>query len=348
MWVPRVSARRDHGSRLLRSILVVLASLVVGCSDGGRPTEPVTPGSPAPPWVPSDPSPPPPPPTRPIATITGRIAFASTRDGAPWIYVVDSASVRRLVPGDEPAWSPDGATIAFQSQTGISLIDADGTNERTIRSGGFQPSWSPDGRQIAFVDGGIRVMQADGAGERLLVSNAFIQGGDEMYRPDWSTDGQRIAFVRYDCCWMEPVEIYVVGLDGGPPQRVINGVVRGGVTWYVSHWSPAWSPDGRSMALVFNFDVVTIGAGAGASDMKALATSAAWESKLDWSPDGRRLVFSDYDGAKAGRTGPFLGHLRLYVADVASGEVQQLLPEAAAPANPGYWDNHAVWSHAVP
>ena len=50
------------------------------------------------------------------------------------------------------------------------------------------------------------------------------------HRPDWSLDGKTIAFVRYDCCWMWPVEVYVVGLDGKPPRAWVNGVVQSGVT----------------------------------------------------------------------------------------------------------------------
>jgi len=218
-------------------------------------------------------------------------------------------------------------------------MSADGTNDHLIRRGGSQPSWSPDGTQIAFSDGGIRVMQSDGSFDHLLVDNDFIQRGDDMQRPDWSMDGQRIAFVRYDCCWEEPVAIYVVALDGTPPRAVT--VAQNGI---FSHWSPAWSPDGRSMAFIDNFELATIGADG--RDVKFLGIRAAWESDLDWSPDGRRLVFSDYNGQQ-NWVPPFTGHPRLYVAVLATGEVQQLIPEAPGAANPDYLDNHAVWSLAA-
>lgn len=188
------SAHGRRGERRYRRAqwrVGALAFVVVGCSEPVGSTESVSsPPPPAqPPSVPTDPGPPPP--SRPLAPITGRVAFVSTRDGSPWIYVADTAGVRRLAPGDEPAWSPDGTTIAYQSPTGISLMTADGTNNRVIRRNGSQPSWSPDGTQIAFADGGIRVMQSDGSFDRLLVDNDFIQRGDEMERPAWSMDGKR-------------------------------------------------------------------------------------------------------------------------------------------------------------
>ena len=341
------SAHDQRGRRRwtrARVYAVALPFLMAGCSDAAGPTastsQPPRPG--VPPGVPNDP--PTTPPSRPVAAITGRVAFVSTRDGSAWIYLADSTGVRRLTPGDEPAWSPDGGTIAYQSHDGISLMNADGSNNRVIRRGGAQPAWSPDGTQLVFSDGGIRVMRADGSFERLLVGNDFIQRGDEMQRPAWSRDGQRIAFVRYDCCWMEPVAIYVVALDGTAPRTVMNGVVQNGGTSYFSYWSPAWSPDGRSLAFIHDFELVT--AGADGRDPIFLGIRAAWESDLDWSPDGRRIVFSDYNGLQ-NRSPPFTGHLRLYVAVVATGDVQQLIPEASGPADPNYLDNHAVWSAAL-
>ena len=78
----------------------------------------------------------------------------------------------------DPAWSPDGSTIAFtrgvRAMSQISLIGLDGANERTIASGST-PTWAPDGSWIAFAhfDQATSRFQAfvirpDGTDERLV------------------------------------------------------------------------------------------------------------------------------------------------------------------------------------
>lgn len=107
-------------------------------------------------------------------------------DGTPTggsLQVVDLASgaVRALtttpqvpIPGD-PAWSPDGSTIAFASYPistmgsipnlpggALYTVRADGTNLRRLLDGGAAPTYLPDGR-ILFQNNTFWVMNADGS-----------------------------------------------------------------------------------------------------------------------------------------------------------------------------------------
>src|SRR5687767_12531290 len=56
-----------------------------------------------------------------------------------------------------PAWSPDGRTLAFESRVGgdadIWLLDLDGGTSRpltTMPGDETHPAWSPDGTRIVF------------------------------------------------------------------------------------------------------------------------------------------------------------------------------------------------------
>lgn len=73
-----------------------------------------------------------PPPPQTVA-IQGRLAFVSTRDGSPYIYIGDSSGIRRLTKGLKPSWSPDGGRIAFHRvNVGVFVINVDGSDERLL------------------------------------------------------------------------------------------------------------------------------------------------------------------------------------------------------------------------
>jgi Tol biopolymer transport system component len=88
----------------------------------------------------------------------GQIAFVTTRDGSPEIYITDSdgANQRRLTfdlrKKEEPAWSPDGGLISYSAEdshgnVGIYVIDTDGGNQRQLtNSYDRNVVWSPDER----------------------------------------------------------------------------------------------------------------------------------------------------------------------------------------------------------
>src|SRR2546426_899413 len=180
------------------------------------------------------------------AQVLGVIAFERwSNPGAMEIYVMnagESGATRLTNDWNDffnglPAWSPDGAKIAFVSDRDgyndnyeIYVMNADGSSvTRLTNSPGYDlvPAWSPDGTRIAFASGRdgnheIYVMNADGSGVTRLTRS---RGSDTS--PAWSPDGTKIAFVTAN------YEIYVMNPDGSGQTSITNG----GFDAY-----PAWRP----------------------------------------------------------------------------------------------------------
>lgn len=94
------------------------------------------------------------------------IAFVRIGDGSEpgatpaasqiWIVQADGTAptpVTTLEQGSwRPAWSPDGASIAFDDDDEIHVVGLDGEDPRRVANG-FDPAWSPDGAALVFARG---------------------------------------------------------------------------------------------------------------------------------------------------------------------------------------------------
>lgn len=167
------------------------------------------------------------------------IAFTSERDGSDRdvnreIYTIrpDSSGAERVTNNSasdsQPAWSPSGDRIAFESDRDgndeIYTIRPDGTGLERVTNNGdsdSEPAWSPDGDRIAFIsnrDGDFEVytIRPDGTGLEQVTNNSDIET-----HPAWSADGDRIAFTSERDGGSE---IYTIRPDGtGLKQVTENG-----------------------------------------------------------------------------------------------------------------------------
>lgn len=192
--------------------------------------------------------------------------------------------------GGEPAWSPNGARIAFTcgvetDNRAICVVNADGTGFVRLTSGS-SPTWSPDGSKIAFVsirDGPpwllrLYTMNADGTGVVPL-------SGSTAGQPAWSPDGSRIAF---DCVIeADNLDICTVNADGTGLVRLTSDPARDG--------SAAWSPDGARIAFATSryggdAEIAVMQVDGGAVRQLTSAPVRAWAPA--WSPDGGKLAFT--------------------------------------------------------
>jgi dipeptidyl aminopeptidase/acylaminoacyl peptidase len=82
------------------------------------------------------------------------LVFVSDRDGSPEVYRIDAdgknaVRLSSLTFASHPMYSPDGTQIAWASNAGITLMDADGGNVRPLIAGEY-PTWSPDGERLTY------------------------------------------------------------------------------------------------------------------------------------------------------------------------------------------------------
>ena len=230
----------------------------------------------------------------------GRIAFSSYRGGQVDIFTMrpHGGGVRNVTndrhPDFDPAWSPDGMTIAFVSLhvdsshvSQLYTMDPQGgqrTRLTDLKAGNaLEPSWSPDGERIAFyasfggaIDDEIYIVATDGSDLVRITNNTRSDSN-----PAWSPDGTRLAFVRDGI-------ISTMDPDGTDVRRVTPEGMLG--------FEPAWSPDGRRLAFIGrsvsgdrSYDLFKIRADG--TRLVRLDDTDRTESSPSWSPDGRRIVY---------------------------------------------------------
>ena len=224
--------------------------------------------------------------------------FTMNPDGSEQTNLTDSPTSDR-----NPAFSPDGDRIAFNSTSGdcgdgifcerdIHVMNQDGTGETNLTQTPdiieSDPAWSPNGSRIAFVVGteqqenaSIWVMNADGSDRTQLTDGT---PATSSVAPAWSPNGDEIAFQRLGRIW-------VMNADGSGQTQITDGPFD---------FAPNWSPDGTKIVFDGKHELSDGSGGqeimvvnADGSGRRALTTGgmANGVGHPSWSPDGAKITF---------------------------------------------------------
>jgi Tol biopolymer transport system component len=289
--------------------LVATLSLAIGCADTTAPS-----AASAPRFTPTGP--------------LHNASFQRLTTGHVFLADAQGANITRLTEGDSPAWSPNGSRIAFVRDGMILVMDVVTRSERLVTIGNW-PAWSPDGTKIAFTSAaGISVMNANGSDVRTLIRHDFRDDTWKDWdmgvgKPAWSPDGRRIAFEHLGDGDIQPAQAYIMNVDGSNPVRVSAAYT----TFRYAESDPAWSHDGRQLVFwSYGFGVAISDLATGLHQRLYLNFPyVAYGAKPSLSPDGKLILLNTYPGVNAGVSD-------LLVLQVDGRIVRVLIPNAHSAA----------------
>jgi WD40 repeat protein len=161
-----------------------------------------------------------------------------------YLYVVHADGIETQVTPeavhDKATISPDGSRVAFSTDQGLYVVDAEGGEPVRIARQGRSPTFSPDGTRIAYLIvntetdvARVWVVNVDGSDAHEILADevALINVMSDLA---WSATGDRIASGNSS---QQDEAIYTFAADGSAFTKVITGGS-----------SPFWSPDGSQIA----------------------------------------------------------------------------------------------------
>jgi Tol biopolymer transport system component len=288
-----------------------------------------------------------------------RIAYVEDRPDGQLVVAVDASGqgeptvLHTHAAGTvhTPTWSPDGERLAYVLHDPANARPGEGAGYPALMIDGepvtegedvftFPAQWLGDDRLLYAADGKVRERTLASGERRDVPFSARVSFRRRAYErreydfesrrahdvrgianPVLSPDGSTVAFVALNQLWTMRI--------GRDPVAVTDDV------FYPA--TPFWSPDGRYLAYSSDREgpeAIYLREVATGEERKLTGPFAGSQVRGAWSPDGQKIAFlSAIDGA---------GNASTYVADVASGEIRQILTPLFEPGRPTWGPNSDV------
>ncbi len=272
-----------------------------------------------------------------------------------WISSIDGKLTRRLTNNAasdrNPAWSPDGRTIAFESsrsgQSQIWILELAGGDPRqftTLSTGASAAVWSHGGATIAFVSevfpefSSRPFSTSDSLNRKKLEARAQSKVKAQVFT--------RLMYRHWDS-WVEGKRkhIFIQSINGGDPRDLTPGdrdavptasTFSGGIDF-------SFSPDDREIAYTAstdpsreeawraNYDIMTVPVDGGTATQ--ITTNPAADATPRYSSDGKFIAYRAQS-----RAGFEADRWQLMLYDRATGTVRSLTESFDG------WAGTACWS----